>query len=180
LPALAQTHRAYVRTVDEALARLETVDAELRELLTIEPLRTRVVRLRCFRGIDDLTALTIAAELGDARRFPSASCVMAFTGLVPSEHSSGTKHARGAITKTGNAIYAASSSNPPGSTAITHFSVARCARANAGRRSTPSTARGTRNNASVVAIADSPRAASRNNTSSPPSPASSPASSGPP
>jgi transposase len=103
LPALAQTHRAYVRTVDEALARLETVDAELRELLTIEPLRTRVVRLRCFRGIDDLTALTIAAELGDARRFPSASRVMAFTGLVPSEHSSGTKHARGAITKTGNA-----------------------------------------------------------------------------
>ena len=103
LPALAQTHRAYVRAVDEALARLETVDAELRELLTIEPLRTRVVRLRCFRGIDDLTALTIAAELGDARRFPSASRVMAFTGLVPSEHSSGTKHARGAITKTGNA-----------------------------------------------------------------------------
>jgi transposase len=56
-----------------------------------------------FRGIDDLTALTIAAELGDARRFPSAPRVMAFTGLVPSEHSSGTKQARGAITKTGNA-----------------------------------------------------------------------------
>lgn len=28
---------------------------------------------------------------------------MAFTGLVPSEHSSGTTRARGAITKTGNA-----------------------------------------------------------------------------
>ena len=103
LPALAQTHRAYVRTVDEALARLATVDAELRELLTGEPLRARVIRLRCFRGIDDLTALTIAAELGDARRFPSASRVMAFTGLVPSEHSSGAKQARGPITKTGNA-----------------------------------------------------------------------------
>jgi transposase len=103
LPALAQTHRAYVRAVDEALGRLATVDAELHDLLTIDPLRTRVARLRCFRGIDDLTALTIAAELGDARRFPSASRVMAFTGLVPSEHSSGTKQARGAITKTGNA-----------------------------------------------------------------------------
>jgi transposase len=103
LPALAQTHRAYIRAVDEALARLETVNEDLRDLLAIEPLRTRVVRLRCFRGIDDLTALTIAAELGDARRFPSASRVMAFTGLVPSEHSSGTKQARGAITKTGNA-----------------------------------------------------------------------------
>ena len=71
--------------------------------LTIEPLRARVERLRCFRGIDDLTALTIAAELGDARRFPSASRVMAFTGLVPSEYSSGATRARGRITKTGNA-----------------------------------------------------------------------------
>jgi len=103
LAALEQTHRAYLRAVDEALGRLQAVDAELRDLLSIEPLRARVERLRCFRGIDDLTALTIAAELGDARRFPSAPRVMAFTGLVPSEHSSGTKQARGAITKTGNA-----------------------------------------------------------------------------
>ena len=103
LAALEQTHRAYVRAVDEAVGRLQAVDAELRDLLTLEPLRSRVERLRCFRGIDDLTALTIAAELGDARRFPSAPRVMAFAGLVPSEHSSGTKQARGAITKTGNA-----------------------------------------------------------------------------
>jgi transposase len=103
LAALEQTHRAYVRAVDEAVGRLQGVDQELRDLLTLEPLRARVERLRCFRGIDDLTALTIAAELGDARRFPSAPRAMAFTGLVPSEHSSGLKQARGAITKTGNA-----------------------------------------------------------------------------
>ena len=103
LAALEQTHRAYVRAVDEGVARLQAVDTELRDLLTIDPLRSRVERLRCFRGIDDLTALTIAAELGDARRFPSASRVMAFTGLVPSESSSGAKQARGHITKTGNA-----------------------------------------------------------------------------
>jgi transposase len=103
LAALEQTHRAYLRTVDEAVARLRAVEAELRDLLTLEPLRPRVVRLRCFRGIDDLTALTIAAELGDARRFPSAPRLMAFTGLVPSEHSSGTAQSRGRITKTGNA-----------------------------------------------------------------------------
>jgi transposase len=103
LAALAQTHQAYGRAVDEAVARLAAVDAELRDLLALEPLRSRVERLRCFRGIDDLTALTIAAELGDARRFPSAPRVMAFTGLIPSEYSSGTKQARGRITKTGNA-----------------------------------------------------------------------------
>jgi transposase len=103
LPALEQTHQAYLRTVDEAIARLRTVETELRDLLTLQPLQSRVTRLRCFRGIDDLTALTIAAELGDPRRFPTAPSTMAFVGLVPSEHSSGTKRARGAITKTGNA-----------------------------------------------------------------------------
>jgi transposase len=103
LPALEQTHQAYVRAVDEAIARLQAVDLELRDCLQLESLRRRVARLRCFRGIDDLTALTIAAELGDARRFASAPTVMAFVGLVPSEYSSGAKQARGAITKTGNA-----------------------------------------------------------------------------
>jgi transposase len=103
LSALDQTHGAYLRAVDEAVARLRAVEQDLRDLLTLEPLRRRVERLRCFRGIDDLTALTIAAELGDARRFASAPRTMAFVGLVPSEHSSGTKRARGGITKTGNA-----------------------------------------------------------------------------
>jgi transposase len=103
IAALDQTHQAYLRAVDEAVARLRTVEDDLRGLLTLEPLRPRVERLRCFRGINDLTALTIAAELGDPRRFATAPRTMAFVGLVPSEHSSGTKHARGRITKTGNA-----------------------------------------------------------------------------
>jgi transposase len=103
LPALDQTHRAYLRAVDEVVARLRDVETDLRALLDLEPLRPRVARLRCFRGIDDLTALTIAAELGDPRRFATAPSTMAFVGLVPSEHSSGTKRAQGGITKTGNA-----------------------------------------------------------------------------
>ena len=101
--ALGHTHTAYLRAVDEAVARLHVVETDLQELLELETLRARVVRLRCFRGIDTLTALTIAAELGDPRRFPTAPSLMAFVGLVPSEHSSGTKRARGGITKTGNA-----------------------------------------------------------------------------
>jgi transposase len=103
LPALDQTHRAYLRGVEETVARLRDLETDLRALLDLEPLRARVERLRCFRGIDDLTALTIAAELGDARRFATAPQTMAFVGLVPSEHSSGSKRAQGGITKTGNA-----------------------------------------------------------------------------
>ena len=62
-----------------------------------------VARLRCFRGIDTLSAVTILAEVGDFRRFGSAASFMAFTGLVPSEHSSGLSVHHGSITKTGNA-----------------------------------------------------------------------------
>lgn len=103
LPALDQTHQAYRRAVDEAVARLHDVETDLRALLDLEPLRSRVQRLRCFRGIDDVTALTIAAELGDPRRFATAPSTMAYVGLVPSEHSSGSRRTQGGITKTGNA-----------------------------------------------------------------------------
>ena len=103
LAAQAQTHQAYVRAVDEGRARLEAVEKDLQACLTVAPLAARVGRLRCFRGIDDLTALTIAVELSDPRRFVSARHVMAYLGLVPSEHSSGSRRAQGGITKTGNA-----------------------------------------------------------------------------
>jgi transposase len=103
IAALDHTHRAYLRAVDEVIARLRDVEAQLCGILELEPLRPRVQRLRCFRGIDDLTALTIAAELGDPRRFATAPSLMAYVGLVPSEHSSGAKRAHGGITKTGNA-----------------------------------------------------------------------------
>jgi transposase len=103
LPALEQTFVSYRRAIDDVIARRRGVDEDLRAALTMEPLASRVARLRCFRGIDDLSALTIAAELGDPARFAAARQVMAFTGLVPSEYSSGASRRRGGITKTGNA-----------------------------------------------------------------------------
>ena len=99
---LQQTYTAYLRTVDEAQARIVTLEQDLREYLSEAPCADRVRRLRCFRGVGDLTALTIAAELGDVRRFTTARQLMGFVGLVPSEHSSGAHHGRGRITKTGN------------------------------------------------------------------------------
>ena len=92
----------YLRTIHEAEARLEVIEHDLQPYVTVEPFVEPVRRLRCFKGISDLTALTIAAELGDARRFATAPRLMAFVGLVPSEHSSGGHRGRGAITKTGN------------------------------------------------------------------------------
>lgn len=93
----------YRLAVEQLEARLETVDAALVALAQEEPFRQPVGWLRCFRGIDTLTAITLVAELHDVRRFTSARALMAYVGLVPSEHSSGETHRRGGITKVGNA-----------------------------------------------------------------------------
>jgi hypothetical protein len=55
-----------------------------------------------FRGIDLVGAMSVATELHCIQRFPSASALMAFVGLVPREHSSSDQRYRGGITKTGN------------------------------------------------------------------------------
>jgi transposase len=60
-------------------------------------------RLQSLRGVSFITAVGLLAELGDLRRFKSARQLMAYTGLVPSENSSGNSVRRGRITKTGNA-----------------------------------------------------------------------------
>jgi transposase len=54
------------------------------------------------RGIEMVSAVTLVAEIGDFRRFAKAGDLMAFVGLVPSEHTSGTGRRQGPITRTGN------------------------------------------------------------------------------
>jgi len=61
-----------------------------------------VLELCCFRFINTLAAMTLATEIGDWRRFERLGQLMAYLGLVPSEHSSGDRQHRGPITKAGN------------------------------------------------------------------------------
>jgi transposase len=84
-------------------SQLGAVDAQIAELALLEPLAEPVARLRAFRGIDTLTAVTLLTETCDFRRFATAGSYMAFTGLTPSEHSSGASRHQGSITKSGNA-----------------------------------------------------------------------------
>lgn len=88
--------------LDTRTLHLEQIDREIEELAQLPPVAEPIRRLRCFRGIDTLTAATLVAEVGDFRRFPTAASFMAYTGLVPSEHSSGQTQWRGSITKVGN------------------------------------------------------------------------------
>lgn len=94
----------YLLAIDQLEARLLELDARLGEIAATEPYREPVGWLRCFRGIDTLTAILILAELHDFRRFHSPRALMAYLGLVPGEDSTGDKHRRGPITRTGNAL----------------------------------------------------------------------------
>jgi transposase len=94
----------YLLAMDQVEARLIELDARLTDIAQTDPYREPVAWLRCFRGIDTLTAILILAELHDFRRFQSPRGLMAYLGLVPGEDSSGEKHRRGRITRTGNAL----------------------------------------------------------------------------
>ena len=92
----------YLLAIEQVETRLAALDAQIERVSQQERYAPVVGALRCFRGIDTLTAMCLVAELHDFMRFDSARGLMAFLGLVPSEHSSGGKESRGEITKAGN------------------------------------------------------------------------------
>lgn len=92
----------YLKAVEDATAREKQLTEELAEVVKDSSLFPLIKALQAFRGIRLITAVTIAAELVDLKRFGSARKLMAFLGLVPSEHSSGQSQRRGGITRTGN------------------------------------------------------------------------------
>jgi len=92
-----------IHTAEQAQQRLARLDEDLAECVTGWRLAPLVKNLQAFRGIQLLTAIGLAAEIGDFQRFPTAGKFMAFVGLVPSENSSGQSRRQGGITKTGNA-----------------------------------------------------------------------------
>ena len=103
------THAADQAMFDDYLLALEQVEERLRglddhvELVAQSERYARPVGwLRCFRGIDTISAVSILAEIHDFARFQTARAFMAYLGLVPSEYSSGQRSKRGPITRAGN------------------------------------------------------------------------------
>jgi len=88
-----------VRQAQERVARLE---AAIREAVPDWSLAQAVQALMAMRGIDMVSATTFLAEIGDLSRFKTPRELMAYLGLVPSEHSTGDTVKRGPITKAGN------------------------------------------------------------------------------
>jgi len=92
----------YVDTVKAMTKRVEALDKQIESAAAGSVFWPVIEGLMALRGVNLLTATTIVAEIGDLRRFASAPQLMAYLGVVPSEHSSGGTKSRGGITKTGN------------------------------------------------------------------------------
>jgi transposase len=87
----------------ERIKRLEQAILEVVKLAPL-PLQEVIRGLQTLRGVAHISAVTIAAELGNiSSRFESARKLMGYSGVVPSEDSSGKRKRQGSITKTGNA-----------------------------------------------------------------------------
>ena len=93
----------YVKAVEDATERVKRLSKEVERFVQGTALEPLVRALMSFRGISLLSAVIIAAEIGDLRRFKTARQFMAFVGLVVSEFSSGKSIKRGPLTRTGNA-----------------------------------------------------------------------------
>jgi transposase len=92
----------YLALLEYKLARRDALDREIAQLAFTPTYQPTVARLQCYRGISTLGAMVLATEIVDWHRFAKPTQLMAYLGLVPTEHSSGTRERRGAITKAGN------------------------------------------------------------------------------
>ena len=92
----------YIDAVKAATRRVSDMTTQMERALPQWSLAPVVEALVALRGIDKLAAMVLMAELGDISRFDSPRQLMGFLGLVPSEHSSGSRRRQGAITLTGN------------------------------------------------------------------------------
>jgi len=104
-PAQEATLLDYLHEVEHAATRLERLERAIEDASVRAPPRMRAVSdaLQALRGIAKISAVTVVAEVGELSRFARAPHLMGYCGMGPREDSSGERHRRGAITKTGNA-----------------------------------------------------------------------------
>ncbi len=104
-PALQATLLGYVHELDHMAERIERLEKAFGEAIQKAPpeMRAVIAVLQALRGVAQVTAVTVVAELGTLSRFNSPWKLMGYSGLVSREYSSGNRIQRGSITKTGNA-----------------------------------------------------------------------------
>ena len=101
-PSQQVVFQEYIHAIEETTKRVERMTQQIAILVPSWRMAPVVKALHALRGVSLIVAATMIAELGDLTRFENPGKLMAFLGLVPSEHSSGQKKRQGVITKCGN------------------------------------------------------------------------------
>ncbi|HEY2468404.1 MAG TPA: IS110 family transposase [Terracidiphilus sp.] len=105
-PAQEVTLRDCMNEFEHMSARVKRLEEAILEVVKLapQPMQEVIRGLQALRGVAHISAVTIAAELGNiSTRFESARKLMGYSGVFPSEDSSGKRIRRGGITKAGNA-----------------------------------------------------------------------------
>jgi transposase len=103
-PAQQIVFQDYVDAVSDAQARVDRLTRQIAELVPTWSLAPVVEAVQAMRGVAFIVAVTVVAEVGDFHRFDNPRQLMAYLGLTPSEHSSGSSVRRGGITKAGSSL----------------------------------------------------------------------------
>jgi transposase len=93
---------AYIKSIDSDESKVRELKESMLTILQDWEWKPVVAALMGCKGFQEVAAMTVISELGDLRRFDNPRKLMAFLGLVPSEHTTGGKRRQGSITKCGN------------------------------------------------------------------------------
>ena len=100
MPSWAGTRREdLLQLLKELNRQIEPLDQAVKQAAEQHP---QAQLLMTQPGVGPVTALAFVLTIGDVARFAGSKQLTSYLGLVPSEHSSGSKRWLGAITKQGN------------------------------------------------------------------------------
>jgi len=91
--------RHYLSLIDVLTNLIQEADENIEKTVSDHP---QAKLLTTIPGISYVSGLSIMAEIGDIKRFPSVKKLQSYAGLVPSTYSSGDRIAHGRITKQGS------------------------------------------------------------------------------
>jgi transposase len=97
-PVWQQSILTLLGIIDDLDRQLAPLERELRPHARADP---RVKRLMTIPGVAELLGLTLAAEIGEISRFPTARKLVGYSGLTPTIRQSGQSARTGRLSKAG-------------------------------------------------------------------------------
>lgn len=103
-PAQQVAFQTYLNALEYEERRKVELEKQISHMLEHSPWAKLMAALQALKGVGSVVAATIIAEVGDFSRFAHPRQLVAYFGLAPGEHSSGSTIRPRGITKAGSSI----------------------------------------------------------------------------